>query len=801
MRMELVVSRALAMALVLLPAWRCAAGEDVEEVYRGVGAAAGTETSVPLETLHGLDRAAPKCALEKGEWVFDNGADATRPNGAVRQVVLNQSVAQPFTMSVESRCEVETGGSDSDYSLYLDITYADGGKLYGQKHPFRLSAKRGWQKGVVTVNPDKPVKSVACYLLFRRHAGRARFRDLRLRTYPQGDYAMFDATPVQVARDVDRPVFLLHDAAADGDGWTAVPDGATAKGLRLSVKRRGQDDVEFFDVSLTSASDADRAVTFAYSVPLPAGELVWLDDPRTEIAMGSGQHRNTMNPGCGEQGLSRWPFGAVRAGGEVRALGFDPDAPAIFRVVGNGRLRRLFIAFDLGFTREMPTARFKFVSFRAPGEHGFRGALARYARIFPDAYKVRIKRHGIWMAFAPISKVEGWEDFGFRIKEGDGETAWDDAHGILTFHYTEPTSWWMSMKATNAVTLADAMEQADRLAASGHAYARAWKASTYHDEEGQVTGRICDAPWCKGACWNMNALPGIPGGDYQTKLTGAAFDRRHATELPAGVDGEYVDSAECHLPPRLDFRRENFRYSRTPLCWSSATKRPGVTTALSIYEYVRAVADRMHARGRLVQANGVPYSWPWLIPFVDMGGQETKWIHDGEGAWNPQSDRDLLYRTAMSYGKPYCFLQNVKFENMTDEMVEKYFHRCLAYGLMSSFFSPNASGGHYFSRPELYNRHRPFFKKYGPLQRMVSEAGWRPVGTLLRAAGPGVFVEQFGDDCVTVWNSSDKTATAELLPLSPRTRADELVAGGSVAFPATVSVPPETVRLYRFAGK
>ena len=48
------------------------------------------------------------------------------------------------------------------------------------------------------------------------------------------------------------------------------------------------------------------------------------------------------------------------------------------------------------------------------------------------------------MPFAKISEVKGWEDFGFRFKEGDNETAWDDAHGILTFRYTEPMTWWIA---------------------------------------------------------------------------------------------------------------------------------------------------------------------------------------------------------------------------------------------------------------------------------------------------------------------------------------------------------------------
>jgi len=35
------------------------------------------------------------------------------------------------------------------------------------------------------------------------------------------------------------------------------------------------------------------------------------------------------------------------------------------------------------------------------------------------------------MPFAKISKVQGWEDFGFKFKEGNDETAWDDRHGII----------------------------------------------------------------------------------------------------------------------------------------------------------------------------------------------------------------------------------------------------------------------------------------------------------------------------------------------------------------------------------
>ena len=48
-----------------------------------------------------------------------------------------------------------------------------------------------------------------------------------------------------------------------------------------------------------------------------------------------------------------------------------------------------------------------------------------------------------------------------------------------------------------------------------------------------------------------------------------------------------------------------------------------------------------------------------------------------------------------------------------NELVERYMKRALAYGMFPGFFSHNASEGHYFTRPSLYNRDRALLKKLG----------------------------------------------------------------------------------------
>ena len=145
------------------------------------------------------------------------------------------------------------------------------------------------------------------------------------------------------------------------------------------------------------------------------------------------------------------------------------------------------------------------------------------------------------------------------------------------------------------------------------------------------------------------------------------------------------------------------------------------------------------------------------------------------------SDADLLYRRALCKGKPYCFLMNTDFESFSHELVEKYMKRSLAYGFFPGFFSHNASEGHYFTRPELYDRDRPLFRKYVPLCKLVAQAGWEPI-TGARSSDEHVHLERFGDRetrYLTVFNDSPerRTATISLDAKARPATSRELVSG------------------------
>lgn len=774
-------------------------------------ALAASLVSGAAETVRvlGLDAARP---YERGftrdgdEIVVDNGDDAARRAGAVWSLALNQTEARPFTVRTEARCERGPGGTRTRaFSLYVDLVYMDDDHLWGQTADFAPDPQRGWRAGTVTVIPAKPVRSASVYCLYRGLPGRVRFRAPAVRIREQADLALFDAQPVALG-DLPRHEagFLVRDVQRADDGYAPIPVGGEAKGVRLSVVETPAADGATYRVTVEDRTGRDRALTLVYAWPLPAGDLVFEEDPRTAVPLAGNapQRSDAQAMGCGAGGLNRWPFGAVSVGGRGFALGIDTAHPAYFRTAVHPRTRLLFIAFDLGLAPEKRTAAFAFRRFTFTG--GFRGALAAYAAREPDAFKTRVPEQGIWMPFRAIKSVENWQDFGFKFKEGNDETAWDDAHGIFTFRYTEPTTWWLSMDkahGTNRFTMADCLAKVESLAAKGDPRARAWRGSVMRDEDGARVGRVMDTPWCRGAIWLLSPLPDIAGiCEYKVKNTEADFAKFYAKPFPVGQDGEYIDSAEGYLTPTLDFNRAVFAASDTPLVFSSdEDHRPALFKGLSMYEYVRRTAARVWPRGRFVMANGVPGRWPWLPAYVDVGGTETQWI-DEEGRWRPESHRSLLYKRALSMGKPYCYLQNVDFEKFAYADMENFMRHCVAYGLFPGCFSHNASEGHYFTRPEVYNRDRPLFKKYVPLCKMLSEAGWRPVNTLVASTDSRVFVEQFGARYVTVFNSARATVKVRLTA-KVGARASEHVAGGEVSFAdgvATLELAPDAVRVLDF---
>ncbi|HEY3323637.1 MAG TPA: hypothetical protein VGP72_24495 [Planctomycetota bacterium] len=748
----------------------------------------------------------------------DNGSDAKIERGFSQTLALNQTVPLPIIATAESKAENAGGSVNSDYSLYLDMVYTDGESLWGQTSNFKVGT-HDWQHVEVKVFPAKPVKTLSFYLLFRRHSGKALFRNpvcYQLKTAEGA--GMFDGVPVEF-KGASRDGFEVRDVAAGSD-YVSFENGE-ALGLKFEVSSKTEASVTQFTGKLTDTSGKDRAISLIYAVPFgaqatsplnPAGTEAgatprggegdrssgqdarttagteagatplgwrWLASPRSEMTIEPRrEYANVSHWSAGSgMGLSKYPLGAIAKENQGKAIGIDMTVPAFYRIGASGPAKQLFIAYDFGLTPEKPSAEFSFYFFKFNGADGFRGALAQYYAMYPECFRCRTPKQGLWMPFEKISSVQGWEDFGFRFKEGNNETAWDDTHDMITFRYTEPLTWWMTMPKGSPKTMEAAVAEAQRLAAKGDKSAQALLTSGYHDEDGKLMAQLRTEPWCDGAVWSMNSSPGIKGeiNDFQNKWNAQLREQLYGAKRKGDLDGEYIDSSEGWVTGDLDFRREHFATARAPLAFSRQSFKPGILRELIAYDYIRAIADDVHGLGKLMMANATPIRVCWLAPWLDVMGTETDWNHSGQ--WRPMSDEDLLYRRAICGPKPYCFLMNTNFEQFSHELVEKYMKRSLAYGMFPGFFSHNASEGHYFTQPKLYNRDRDLFKKYVPLCRQVAEAGWQPV-TGASSNVAKVYVERFGSKFWTVFNDSGGTqqVTLSWREKAPR-KCKDLVSG------------------------
>lgn len=692
-------------------------------------------------------------ALPDGSFFLDASQDASKARGVLYSVPMNQTAAVPIRVQVESRNQDVKSASWGNYGIYLDIAYSDGTYDWGKVAPCSVQTEN-WTEKQLVFFPHKPIKHVSCYFMFRNTPGKAWFRNPvfeELNTEGKNVFS-FDSIPVMGSAKQDvffpenRVAYYLRDVTRDGDFIRLKKIDGVYQGEDFQIHTEKAPESE--TIRVVNLSGKTRAVTLIKAIRLEQNAVEFFGgvDIHTAINRTPGvstrEYSETSGIRAGQGKLGLWSLAGVRlADNSSLWLGITPDAPAVFRIFYNDSTQELCLAWDLGFLpdkSEWTLGAAEFTLAESQSRWGFRSGWKEYINRFPAAFECRLPRNesgvqkmGNWMAFAKISQVESWEDFGFRFKEGIDETSWDDQHGFLSYRYSEPMTWWMHMSKDAPKTIPAAAEQVQRLAKAGNKTAQIWEGAVMRDAQGQPVGRFLDTPWCNGCVWSMDSAPTLPEHANQ-------YDLMHSKEwieknYPAvesgesvsqiGVDGEYTDSSEGYVTEEIDFSEDHIRAASRPATYDLQTKRPVVFRGLISYEYCRAVAQTVHKAGKTVFANGSPGQMPWLVFTIDAGGTETNWNWSG---WKPPQHKDLIRKRALCGPKPYCFIQNANFDVFTLDMTEKYFKRAAAYGMFAGFFSPDAASGHYFSRPELYNQSRALFKKYVPSVQTLAQAGWQP---------------------------------------------------------------------------
>ena len=699
-----------------------------------------------------------------------NGSDSLRCDltdsngvaGALSTVTLNQAAAAPVVVTGWSKAQGVNGSADTEYSLYVDLVYMDGTPLWGSIVSFDAGT-HDWQQRRLTIAPPKPIKSMTVYALFRHHTGTVWFNNFEVKDLNSS--RLFDGqeiTPPSTATSAGG--WFVRDLTA---GSKSVAPIASSKAVKLSTAVGAGGTVS---ARLVNQTAAVRCVTLYYIEKYAPKNAAWWDDIRTKRMVDSAaEYGNMTAVSVGASGvMSVYPYGCVGGASGARVLGVAAGiGPRITRIGYNGRYKLYYVAFDIALTPRGDAhghdrADVGLVRYSVDGRWAFRAATARYYSLYPEAYRRRSPKDGVWMPFTAPVNVQHVEDFHVAYHEGDNSPVTDRAEGIASFRYIEPMTYWMNMDAATERTYDNAIAVLKSHAAGPDGRemraARAVLSSGSMDGGGRFNMSFQNMPWANGAVWILNPNPSIKhvDGDWTTARINAL-----AEPVPGKkdeTDGVYLDSLES-WSDTLDYGDRSLAASTLPLTFTPSSLRPVIPTWFSVYEDTRKLSQDLHAHSKLLMANSTPIKYPVFSGLLDVMGIETNWLPDGK--WAPDTDATFNLRRTVCYHKPYLLLQNTNFNLFTKDDAEKYFRRCAFYGVFPSFFSADAATNPYWESAALYNRDRPLFQQYVPVISALSKAGWEPI-TYAWTGTSTVWVERYGTSNFTVLNSADKDAQTTL---------------------------------------
>ena len=585
-----------------------------------------------------------------------------------------------------------------------------------------------------------------------------------------------DGTNNLQAADADYASgWFICDRRANSDwwnvgGWVTATNGSLQQhgvitGLNLSVDVRYTvtNSAIRVQAAVSNLLSSDRAISLYFALPAAMEGGFWWNSPREAVPIDQAIESATLNDvtwGARNQ-VSTYPLATIAAGGAL-SLAVPADQYRPFRLIYNRATHQFYAVFDVGIsliTTNFPqTVTAEVWLYRSDPGWGMRSGLAGLYRCFPSTYSRAFTNEGIWVAFADIHSITNISDFGMAYHEigsNPAQLKFDDTNGIQSFRYvSEPWSYWMNMPAnvpnTNYLSVYNYLLTQY---AQGSASATATLSSGVRDPGGLLEFFPAAAPWCPyGAAFYLNPSPFISDPQYAITKFSQDWNStvRDVYNHPENgrLDGEYIDSFSGY-GATPDYSTNHQRSTSFPLLYTQDNFTLMTPLYFGTCEMARAIGSDIHALGKPIIANGV-HTWPYLplgAGLFDFAGCEINWF-DAGGNFVPPADGPLLYARALSGQRPYGYLLNTDFSKVSHDEMETYMRLCAFYAIYPSAFSADASSANYFEQPALYERDRPLFKKYIPIIRALSLAGWHPV-TDATADTTDVGLETYGTNSFT----------------------------------------------------
>lgn len=509
----------------------------------------------------------------------------------------------------------------------------------------------------------------------------------------------------------------------------------------------------------------DRCLQVRYRLPLALHGWVWSGDPRRDVPIAPGVTCEDA-VGLAGHGLSRYPVASVSRGQVGLALAAPLDRPALqtFRATTEG----LETVVDLALSPRQPAGRasFSFCLYRHAPDWTFRAALERYYALFPQYFAPATTRGGAWTLRVPPAELTPPADFALAFYEcnlGLPQERRDYCRvsNILTLVYSEP--WGRRQVFPQARTRAELPPYEERLAQlrqwAAEPNGQKWNGAPRAEVAQAVlnslqlgadgtAAHLVDLYSTWAQWWQLSTDPSLPEPNI------ASVCRKYEIE-PAlqWADGIYLDSVSFTTGQFEDLTPGHLAAADLPLAFSYQSGQPTVLSAFAAAEYMAALREDLHRRGKLLMLNLFPPATRLYGHLGDIVGDEQGGLEDDVEA---MQQRIYACRRPVSnlLQSRWSILQRVPA--LTPAELEDYLANQLLYGFWPGLSTigggtePGYAHLHrYFEDKSLLDRDRPLFARYLPVFEALNRAGWQPV-THVRCATPDVRVERYGERAATL---------------------------------------------------
>lgn len=528
---------------------------------------------------------------------------------------------------------------------------------------------------------------------------------------------------------------------------TAKPAGM---GLTVEASYEPGPGMLIINGRVKNLSDKNRALTIYFALPLSDGDWYWCKDIRTKIALRDIESRSTQ-----EDSEARWPIGSVVLPGNAGlTLGIRLDEPQRFRIGFHGGKRVLYIARDIALLdvktvdgKSLNEADFSFILNTCDASWGYRSALEKYYRCFPEFFKRYTNPNGAWTMYPNLKK---FSDEQMRMM--GGRFTWSSKlmteeilrcrkNGVHNLKYIEPEYVQISMGDYTVPGSNEAKNRIDKLATGTPSEIQTVKKLIYHrgdnmeslvrngkavasscltDSDGKpIYGINGQRDWLGdtkvGIMAECNLSHGIPDGRGQMTLDIAKeYAEQFINEHGVPLSGIALD---CFgWTNNSDYDPARFPYAPCALTFEQNCRRPCLPVIFTSACWLKELGNWAHSKSMITFAN-LGNDITFMAPYIDVFAKECA------SASDPDYLRMLAFQRTVTFN-PY----RVKVAPH-----EIFYH--MLYAIYP---------GDTWQDEEIY-------KRVVPVLDILNYEGWEPV-TGAVANDAKIRIERYGDNLLVVHN-------------------------------------------------